>query len=68
NRVIDHMVDSQYLIPQRKVEEGSEPEYWLTRAYQYSFKEGAKFLFDRFRILKQELDSQSEIDGILSSN
>ncbi|CAE6916090.1 hypothetical protein ACOMICROBIO_NCLOACGD_02449 [Vibrio sp. B1ASS3] len=68
NRVIDHMVDSHYLIPPRKVEEGSEPEYWMTRAYQHSFKEGAKYLFDRFRILKQELDSQDEIDEILSSN
>lgn len=68
NRVIDHMVESQYLIPPRKVEEGFEPEYWLTRAYQYSFKEGAKFLFDRFRLLKQEIDSRNEIDKMMSNN
>ena len=58
NRVIDHMVETQYLIP-RKVDERNEPEYRVTRSYQNSFKEGAKFLFDRFRVLKQEFDQNT---------
>lgn len=65
NGVIDHMVESRYLIPPRKVEEGAEIEYWSTRAYQCSFKEGAKFLFDRFRLLQQEIDSKNNIDEMM---
>ena len=66
NRVIDHMVETQFLIQQRHMEDGGEPEYWVTRSYQRSFKEGAKFLFDRFRTLKQELTSNGEINELLA--
>lgn len=65
NGIIDHMVETHYLIDQRNTKEGCEPEYWVTRSYQHSFKEGAKFLFDRFRILKQEIDKKSPIGDLL---